>query len=169
MGMHAWIPVRGTTKGRLVVQALAEFGSRGYDEVSVGELAAAAGVTTGSLYHHFTSKLGLYSLVRADVERRVLDRMEGATAVRAALPEVMLVGFDYLVGAGYARLLSEPHPGSLIDPIDVFIKTLADSDELANLLLAAWRAALDAAAHGTQAAAKVRAALLRLLTGGVID
>ena len=51
-----------------------------FDEVTVGELAAAADVTTGALYHHFGSKLGLYAFVRADVEQRLLDRMEGAIA-----------------------------------------------------------------------------------------
>ena len=54
--------------------------ARPFDEVTVGELAADAGVTTGALYHHFENKLGLYRFVREDVERRLLDRMEGAAA-----------------------------------------------------------------------------------------
>ena len=92
-------------------EALAAFGARGYDAVGVTELAASAGVTIGSLYHHFGSKAGLYDLVRTDVERRVLDRMEGAAAVRdahepAGLAVVLLVGYDYLVGSGFARLLA---------------------------------------------------------------
>ena len=49
-----------------------------FDEVTVGELADAAKVTTGALYHHFGSKFGLYAFVRNDVEQRLLDRMEGA-------------------------------------------------------------------------------------------
>ena len=63
-----------------MLAAVKEFGARPFDEVTVGELAAAAKVTTGALYHHFGSKLGLYSLVREDVERRLLDRMDGAVA-----------------------------------------------------------------------------------------
>jgi hypothetical protein len=51
--------------------------------VTVGEIAAGAGVTTGPLYHHFGSKLGLYAFVRDEAERRLLDRMEGAAAARA--------------------------------------------------------------------------------------
>ncbi len=43
-------------------------------------MSAAAEVTTGALYHHFGSKLGLYTFVRDDVERRLLDRMEGAVS-----------------------------------------------------------------------------------------
>ncbi len=72
---------------------------------------------TGSLYHHFGSKAGLYQLVRADVEQRVLDRLEGAASVRSAqtladLAPVLLVGFDYLVSSGLTRLLAEPSPES---------------------------------------------------------
>ena len=63
-----------------------EFGARPFDEVTVGELAAAADVTTGALYHHFGSKLGLYAFVRDDVERRLLDRMEGAIAASPRTP-----------------------------------------------------------------------------------
>ena len=88
----------------------------------VGELAAAAQTTTGPLYHHFGSKEGLYTAVRADVERRVLDRMEGALAAGAqlegdALAAALLVAFDYAERAGFARLLSEPHPEPRPDPV----------------------------------------------------
>jgi len=79
--MRGWIPTRASAKGRLVLAALESFGRRGYDGVAVADLAAAAETTTGPLYHHFGSKLGLYDVVRADVERRILDRMEGALAV----------------------------------------------------------------------------------------
>ena len=82
-GMREWIPVSTSPKGRLALAAVKEFGARPFDEVTVGELAAAAKVTTGALYHHFGSKLGLYAFVREDVERRLLDRMEGAIAASA--------------------------------------------------------------------------------------
>ena len=78
--MREWIPVSTSPKGRLALAAVKEFGARSFDEVTVGELAAAAEVTTGALYHHFDSKLGLYAFVRQDVEQRLLDRMEGAIA-----------------------------------------------------------------------------------------
>ena len=78
--MREWIPVSTSPKGRLALSAVKEFGARPFDEVTVAELATAAKVTTGALYHHFGSKLGLYAFVREDVERRLLDRMEGAVA-----------------------------------------------------------------------------------------
>lgn len=150
MRKREWVPVSTSAKGRLALRALDEFGARGYEPVSVADLAAAAGVTTGSLYHHFGSKQGLYGFVRDDVERRVLDRMEGAAAARpdAAVRAALLVGFDYAVGERFARLLSEERAG---DPIEAFLARTADPFS-ARLLAAAWRAALRAVADGGPAA-----------------
>ena len=78
--MRDWIPTRDSPRGRLVLAALDAFGAHGYEGVAVAELARSAETTTGPLYHHFGSKLGLYDVIRTDVERRVLDRMEGALA-----------------------------------------------------------------------------------------
>jgi AcrR family transcriptional regulator len=61
--MREGIPVSTSPKGRLALAAVKEFGARPCDEVTVGELAAAAKVTTGALSHHFGSKLGLYTFV----------------------------------------------------------------------------------------------------------
>jgi AcrR family transcriptional regulator len=145
--VRSWVPVRGTTKGDLVHVALAEFGQRGFDAVGITELAEAAGVTIGSLYHHFGSKLGLYQVVRADVERRVLDRMEGARAVATHdLAATLTVGFDYVVEAGFARMLAERHPSPDGDPIEAFITTSTSTVGVlvGRLIAAAWRSALEA-------------------------
>ncbi len=160
--MREWVPVPGTAKGRLVEAGLAEFARRGYDEVGVSELAAAAGVTVGSLYHHFGSKSGLYDLVRDDVERRLLDRMEGAWDAAGSLARALGVGYDYLVRAGYARLLSEPHPDRGADAVEAFLTERADRDGMpvGRLLAAAWRGALTASLDDPVGA---RGALLALV------
>jgi AcrR family transcriptional regulator len=154
--MREWIPVPGSSKARLARTALERFGAAGYEAVNVADLAAGAGVTTGSLYHHFGSKLGLYAVVREEAERRVLDRMEGAAAARAgdgpaaATRAALLVGFDYLAAQGLARLLAEPHPRAAADPVEAFLDRLAGPGgaPLGRLLAAAWRAALAALADG---------------------
>ena len=154
--MREWVPVSSSPKGRLVLAAVTAFGARAFDEVTVGELSAAAEVTTGALYHHFGSKLGLYEFVRADVERRLLDRMEGAaaasgadhaTAVRAAL----LDGFDFAVGELFLRILGAPPAGSDGDRLAEVLGSATDSPVLGRVLAAAWRAALAAIAEGTDA------------------
>src|SRR5260370_39720105 len=44
------------------------FGARGYAGVSSAALAAAAGLTTGAMYHHFEDKTALFRAVFESVE-----------------------------------------------------------------------------------------------------
>jgi AcrR family transcriptional regulator len=167
-----WIPVSSSAKGRLALRALEQFGQRGFEPVNVVELAAAAGVTTGSLYHHFGSKLGLYDFVRSEAEQRLLDRMEGAAAVGAVdgptggVRGALVVGFDFAIGQGFVRLLGEPHPGRTLDPVAEFLSDVSDHGRtpIGAMLAAAWRAALLAVADGAPPAA-ARAALAVLSSG----
>lgn len=48
--------LKGSARARIVDAAAALFRARGYAAVSLREIAAEAGVTTGSVYHHFASK-----------------------------------------------------------------------------------------------------------------
>lgn len=62
--MHTVWHIRGMQmaedfRNKLIDRALALFGARGYDAVSVQEVVEAAGVTKPTLYHYFGSKRGL--------------------------------------------------------------------------------------------------------------
>jgi AcrR family transcriptional regulator len=142
----------------------------------VGELAAAAKVTTGALYHHFGSKLGLYLFVRDDVEQRLLDRMEGAVAARgesdrsAAVRAALLVGFDFAIREGFLRILGDPPVRAEGDRLAELLSeaTAPASPLLGRVLAAAWRAALTAVAEGSapdQARAALEAVELRFPPG----
>jgi AcrR family transcriptional regulator len=156
--MREWVPISSSAKGRLALRALEDFGAKGFEAVNVVDVAAAAGVTTGSLYHHFGSKVGLYTFVRAEAERRLLDRMEGAAAATrasggsgAAVRAALLIGFDFATGQGFMRLLGEPHPARAVDPVAALLTELCGGDRtpIAGMLAAAWRAALVAVAEGS--------------------
>jgi AcrR family transcriptional regulator len=174
MAMREWIPVPGTAKARLVEAAVHQFETAGYEAVNVTELAAKANVTTGSLYHHFDSKLGLYLVVREEMEQRVVDRMAGAVAAaggrgRATVRAALLVAFDAAVHFGVCRILAEPLPVPRDDPIEATLRPLVPPRRTAAgaILAAAWRAALLAVADGMPGTT-ARASLDYLLepTGG---
>jgi AcrR family transcriptional regulator len=166
--MREWIPVSTSPKGRLALAAVKEFGARPFDEVTVAELATAAKVTTGALYHHFGSKLGLYAFVREDVERRLLDRMEGAVAASdrsAAVTAALLVGLDFAVRERFLRILGDPPAGTERDRLAEMLSASAvpATPLLGRVLAAAWRAALAAIAEGAEPEhARAAIAALRL-------
>jgi AcrR family transcriptional regulator len=144
-----WIPSESSSKGRLVLRAVEAFSAEAFDEVNVVALCAAADVTTGTLYHHFGTKLGLYEVVRLEVERRTLDRIAGALAARVddphavAVRAALLVGFDYVVDAGRVRLMGAAVPPGREDVLEAVVRSTLDPHGAgARVWLAAWRAAL---------------------------
>lgn len=83
------------TRAALIAGARPLFAERGYADVSTPELAAAAGVTRGALYHQFGDKQGLFlgvvNAVEADVTARLGAQVaasgasDPASALRAAV------------------------------------------------------------------------------------
>jgi len=174
------MPISTSPKGRLALAAVKEFGARPFDEVTVTGLAAAADVTTGALYHHFGSKLGLYAFVREDIERRLLDRMEGALAAAepqtdrsAAVTSALLVGMDFAVRENFLRILGEPPAGTGHDRLAEMLSQSAvpAAPLLGPVLAAAWRAALAAIVAGAdpEPARAAVAALRPHLPDPVVD
>lgn len=58
------------TRRRILDQALELFAARGYDAVSVGEIAEAAGIKAPSLYNHFPSKQAIFDALVASTAAR---------------------------------------------------------------------------------------------------
>lgn len=67
-------------------RAFAEFG---YGATSNRIIAASAGVTTGSIYYHFESKVDLYREVYGAVQTLVYDRFDEAIAGSEGLVETL--------------------------------------------------------------------------------
>jgi AcrR family transcriptional regulator len=75
------------TRERILAEALRLFGERGYARVSVEEIAEAAGVTKGAVYHWFRDKDDLGRELQHDLYQRL-----SATAMQAFDPERDAIG-----------------------------------------------------------------------------
>lgn len=51
------------TKQRILEKSLELFSAKGYDAVSVGEIAKAVGIKAPSLYNHFPSKQAIFDAI----------------------------------------------------------------------------------------------------------
>lgn len=68
------------TRRALVTAGRGLFSTRGFVDVGTDELARAAGVTRGALYHQYDGKVGLFAAVLEEVEVEVVDRVAAAMA-----------------------------------------------------------------------------------------
>lgn len=68
------------TRQALVRAGLEVFGAQGFAAAGVGAICAAAGVTTGALYHHFGDKTGLFAAVAEELEHRYAAAAADAAA-----------------------------------------------------------------------------------------
>ena len=73
------------TQQALQAAARRLWGERGYSEVSTPEIAEAAGVTRGAMYHQFPDKTALFVAVLEAVETDVIERL--AATVAAGRPK----------------------------------------------------------------------------------
>jgi AcrR family transcriptional regulator len=72
------------TRERLLAHARELFGERGYAAVGTPEIATAAGVTRGALYHQFADKAALFGAVAEAVESDVTARLGKYVAASGA-------------------------------------------------------------------------------------
>jgi AcrR family transcriptional regulator len=66
------------TAAEVLATARRLFVAEGYAGVGLEEVAAAAGVTRGAVYHHYASKRGLFEAVLGQVHAEVGDAVAGA-------------------------------------------------------------------------------------------
>lgn len=80
------------TRGAIVEAGTKCFGSKGYAATGLTDVAEAAGVTTGAIYHHFSGKRDLFravaEAVEEDIVRLVSDRPGAADGWTGLLESV---------------------------------------------------------------------------------
>lgn len=174
-----------TTRLALVEAARGLFVSKGYGDTSTPEIAVAAGITRGALYHHFVDKRDLFRQVLVREAEAVAAGIEAAAPRQLTPREALIEGskayLDAMTVPGRTRLLLIEGPAvlGLAEIMAIDEATSANSlrqgleraragreevplDALARLLSAAFdRAALEIDAGAN--ADDVRAAMLWLL------
>lgn len=68
------------TRAALIAAGRSLFAERGYAAVSTTEIAAAADVTRGALYHHFVDKRALFQAVHESLEAELVERIGAGIA-----------------------------------------------------------------------------------------
>jgi len=61
-------------RGRLLAAAVKQFSERPYDVVAVADITGAAGTAHGSLFHHFSSKRGIYLAAMEEIAAQLRSR-----------------------------------------------------------------------------------------------
>ena len=85
------------TRRAVLAAARRSFGRKGYAQASVDEIAAAARVTKGAVYHHFADKEALFRAVHAVVEAEAQARAAAARdPEEAPIDQIVAVVNAYL-------------------------------------------------------------------------
>jgi AcrR family transcriptional regulator len=102
------------TRTALLDAARVLFVAKGYAETATPEIVAAAAVTRGALYHHFTDKQALFrAVVEREAEQVAADidaRSADALSAREALLQGASAYFDAMAVPGRTRLLLKEAP-----------------------------------------------------------
>ncbi|MDT4937142.1 MAG: hypothetical protein QOG80_813 [Pseudonocardiales bacterium] len=64
-----------TTRAALISAARRLFAERGYEDVPADEIASAAGLTRGAMYHHFADKRALFEAVFEELEAEMTEQL----------------------------------------------------------------------------------------------
>ena len=91
------------TRGQLIAIARRLFADRGYEDTSIEAVLKEAGVSRGSLYHHFASKEALFEAVAEDVETSVGEQTLAAAAGSDGPVAALRAGF-----LAWIRLAGDP-------------------------------------------------------------
>src|SRR3979411_973010 len=75
------------TRDRLLDVARRAFATYGYDATTNKDIAAEAGITTGAIYHYFSSKADLYVAAHERVQAIAYAAFEDAVAGVTTLPD----------------------------------------------------------------------------------
>jgi AcrR family transcriptional regulator len=112
-------------RSQLLSLGLAVFSTRSYDDVSIADLAHAAGVSKGLLYHYFPTKRHFYVAALAEAASQLIAATSRATVASTPAKQIragLEAYLDYVEqrGAAYLALMrggigSDPEVAAIVD------------------------------------------------------
>lgn len=117
-------------RAQLLGLGLSIFSERSYDEVSIDDIARAAGVSKGLLYHYFPTKRDFYVAALRAAAKDLLDQTMGAHEAGMSMEDRIRVGvttyLDFVErrGGAYVALMrggigSDPEVAAVIEEVRV--------------------------------------------------
>ena len=170
---------------QLLALGLEQFSARSYDDVSIDDLASAAGISKGLLYHYFPTKRHFYTAALQVASERLLADIH-ARAEAEALPRDRpragldaYLGYVHAHGPAYVAVLrggigSDPEVARIVDGVRrSFVDRLVEGMgvqpvPVVRLALSGWvgfveAASVDLVAHGDVDRVAVRDLLVAVL------
>jgi AcrR family transcriptional regulator len=106
-----------TTRAAIVQAAVEQFASEGFAKSTMDNVAQAARVTKGAVYHHFTDKAELFEAVFVVMEERLLARVTAGVSGIDDPFELMATGVDLFLAecceADFRRIAVQEAPAAL--------------------------------------------------------
>lgn len=126
-----------TVRSRLLAAAAELFAEQGAAAVSMDAVRQRAGVSNGSLYHHFPTRQRLagelYAEVLADYHRTLLARLQRARSAEAGVKALVGAHIDWVLAApAKARLLHQLRRSDA-PPVDDGARSAANAEAFAVL------------------------------------
>jgi len=87
------------TRAALLAAGLRLFTTQGYASTSLEQIAAAARVTKGAIYHHFAGKATLLEELANQLDQQVADRVIATVAAEPDLWRAAVAGLDVYLDA----------------------------------------------------------------------
>ncbi len=120
---------------RILDAALELFRSEGFDNATMRDIAAKAGVATGAAYYYYASKnaivMAFYQRACEEMQPKIATAIDGVSGLESRLRELIRVKFDYFApdrGVLRALLRNGADPKYPLSPFSTETKDIRDVD-----------------------------------------
>lgn len=140
--------------------------TRGFEAVSIDDIAAAAGIAKGGVYYHFSSKQSIFEVVLDRVQAELADQLSSRLAANTGKRTPETISMNLLE---YLKVASEPGLRRLIlidGPVVLGLQRWREIDD--RHFFASIHSGL-VAIMGPKASRKQVAAAARLVAGAVME